>query len=180
MKKPLHIFYWTLAGLTAGVALAGSTSPTAPPSASALPIRAESTAISAPAQNPTGAPKQTGQIWQCTINGVKTFSNNPCGNQAFRVALNPVNGMTPPPIARPLRSNGGEPGDRKGYTDQNLYPDHDASSEGAGANGYDQEYIYAPLFRSNHHRHPEHHHDSFGEPHRSAARPRTASVARKN
>ena len=190
MKKSLNIFCWFLSGLTAGVALSGSTSPTAPPSTSAPPIRADSAAVSAPAQNPTGALKQNAPIWQCTTNGVRTFSNNPCGNQSFRVALHPVNTMTPPPVARHVTSNASEPRDSKEYTEQNLYPDQDASSQGSGGNGYpfDQGYIYAPLFRPNHHRHPEHHHDSFGGPHRSAAPPnnsaptppRTASVSRKN
>ena len=192
MKKQHHLFRWILVGLTiASVAVAGSSPPTATPS----PPSAASATQAQPAESApvTAPPEQSGQIWECTTNGVKTFSNNPCGNKSFRVALRPINTMTPTPVIRSARANGIELRYTKEYTDQNLYPDQETSSQGSDGNAYplDQEYqgyLYAPLFRPNHHRRPEHHHDSSAEPHNSAVRPnhsgpsprRPASVPRRN
>jgi hypothetical protein len=38
------------------------------------------------------------QIWECTINGQKTFSDNPCGDGSSLREIGPVNRMDPTPI----------------------------------------------------------------------------------
>ncbi len=49
-------------------------------------------------------PSQTVKIWQCTINGQKTFSDNPCGAKSSRVELGPVNTMEATPVYPLTRS----------------------------------------------------------------------------
>jgi hypothetical protein len=44
------------------------------------------------------------QIWECTINGQKTFSDSPCGGQSSVRELGPINGMDPTPILPHARS----------------------------------------------------------------------------
>jgi hypothetical protein len=46
----------------------------------------------------TPAAEASGQIWQCVTNGVKTFSNNPCGDKSALLAIGPVNTMSPPAL----------------------------------------------------------------------------------
>lgn len=175
MKKPSDLFRWILGGLTiAGVAVAASTPPTVSPS----PPPAASV------QAPQAASKQSSQIWECTTNGVKTFSDNPCGTKATRVALRPINTMEPTPVIRSTRADGSDPRYTKEYTDQNLYPDQDTSAQGFDDNSYpvDQGYqgfFYAPLNRPDHHRRPERHHDhdSSSEPQKSRPQPHNSAPA---
>lgn len=55
------------------------------------------TAVPAPALSATaGGPSN--QIWECTTNGLRTFSNNPCGTKSTVRQLNPINVMEPPPV----------------------------------------------------------------------------------
>jgi hypothetical protein len=41
-----------------------------------------------------------GQIWECTTNGQKTFSNNPCGEKSALRDFGPINTMDPTPVFR--------------------------------------------------------------------------------
>jgi hypothetical protein len=63
---------------------------------------------SSPAPAAVVAPAPTvpnNQIWECTTNGVRTFSSNPCGVKSSLRELNPINVMQPPPPAyRPARN----------------------------------------------------------------------------
>jgi hypothetical protein len=192
MKKQRGLFRWFIGGLTiAGVAVAAtppSVSLSPPPLAIAAAPNAqavESAPATAPEQAPKAAPKPSGEIWECTTNGVKTFSNNPCGQKSSLVTLRPINTMEPTPVIRSARANGPEPRYTKEYTDQNLYPDQDASAAGSDDNSYpaDQGYqgfVYAPIFRPNHHRRHEHHHDSSSGPHQSGPRPHNSARAPQN
>jgi hypothetical protein len=45
------------------------------------------------------------QIWECTTNGVRTFSDKPCGAKPTLRELNPINGMDATPILPPARSH---------------------------------------------------------------------------
>jgi hypothetical protein len=192
MKKQRALFCWLLGSLTlAGVAVAASTTSTAPaspapPAASAPQAQAaDSAPATAPTQTPQAAPKQSGQIWECVTNGVKTFSNNPCGNKATRVALRPINTMKPTPVIRSAYAVGPEPRYTKEYTDRNLYPDQDASGQGFDDNsssdvqGYPgvQGFAYLPLNRANHNHRRAHHHDSTSEPQRPAPKPQNSTPA---
>jgi len=54
------------------------------------------------AANPPTPPSS--QIWECTTNGQRTFSDKPCGVKSSLRELNPINGMDPTPILPPARS----------------------------------------------------------------------------
>jgi hypothetical protein len=45
------------------------------------------------------------QIWECTTNGVRTFSDKPCGAKPTLRELNPINGMDATPLFPPARSH---------------------------------------------------------------------------
>jgi hypothetical protein len=75
-------------------ALAGTVAPAATVSTSAP--------SPAPATAPSPAPSN--QIWECTTNGLRTFSNNPCGTKSTVRQLNPINVMEPAAIYRPAPS----------------------------------------------------------------------------
>jgi hypothetical protein len=71
------------------------------------------TAQAQPPPNPSG-----NQIWECTTNGVKTFSNNRCGNAAVLREVGPINIMDPSPASN-VHWYGG---------DSNGAPDYDYPS----------------------------------------------------
>jgi hypothetical protein len=195
MKKQRTLFCWILGSLTlAGAAVAESTAPSAPappgPLAASVPQAqgAESAPAAAPAHTPQAAPIQSGQIWECVTNGIKTFSNNPCGNKATRVALRPINTMKPTPVIRSAYANGTDPRYTKEYADQNLYPDQAASGQGfddssSDVQGYPgvQGFAYLPLSRTHHNHRRAHHRDSTSEQHRPDPKPqRPMPASRKN
>ena len=200
MKKQSGLFPWTLRGvLIAGVAVAisvasamptpsssesaASTSGAPAPASTPAAVSESAPSTPAPVQAPQAAPKQSSQIWECITNGVKTFSDNPCGTKSTRVAVRPINTMKPTPVIRSARANG--PGLRytKEYTDQNLYPDQDTSAQGFDDDAYSdvqgypgvQGFVYVPLSRPNHRHRPEHHHDSSSDSHKPAPKPRNSA-----
>jgi hypothetical protein len=77
------------------------------PSSSAPSFAASSPAASSSAAPASTAPPQSApassppgnQIWECTTDGVKTFSNNRCGNAAIRRDVGPINVMDASPAA---------------------------------------------------------------------------------
>jgi hypothetical protein len=85
-----------------------------------------------PAQNLAAADIQTaappaqpnGQIWECTINGQKTFSDNPCGEKSSLHEIGPINGMEPTPILPHARSVVPQ----SSYQPEYSYPDEPADS----------------------------------------------------
>jgi hypothetical protein len=51
---------------------------------------------------PAGAPMASAnQIWECTTNGQRTFSDKPCGGHATLREMNPLNVMNPAPRSPP-------------------------------------------------------------------------------
>jgi hypothetical protein len=76
--------------------------PVAAPAPAATPLLDVATPI-----RPLNPPIQNGaQIWQCTINGQKVFSNNPCGDRSSLLDVGPINTMDRAPmyqIARPYQ-----------------------------------------------------------------------------
>jgi hypothetical protein len=82
-----------------------------------------------------GAPQSTGQIWECTIHGEKTFSNNPCGDHSSLREVAPINTMEATRVltrARTYPTNGGA------YTDSYAAEPDDAYSSApeTSSNGY--------------------------------------------
>lgn len=76
-------------------------SPPLPAPVTAMVPPAEPSAALDPVQ-PAGAPIASGsQIWECTTNGQKTFSDKPCGGNATLLEMNPLNVMNPTPRSPP-------------------------------------------------------------------------------
>lgn len=84
-------------------------------------------------------PVTAGQIWQCMTNGVKTFSNNPCGEKSSLLDVGPINTMPPPPVMNYARSYAPQPryvqasDDQSDEGDQDAYADEPASETGGNA-----------------------------------------------
>jgi hypothetical protein len=143
MDMDRDLLPWIMGGLSmASVALAvtiASSHRTAPASVQApsqpaaqllLPLPAENAPppVPVPSAMPAAATvppptveatPPTNQIWECTINGQRTFANHPCsGNSALR-EFGPLNTMQATPLLPPARTY--EP--QTGYPAETYYPD---------------------------------------------------------
>ncbi|MGO9992755.1 MAG: DUF4124 domain-containing protein [Steroidobacteraceae bacterium] len=111
-KEDIDFLPWILGGfLVAAGAIAAVVAIQPPtkiaPAATTEPVLAAdpmpSPAVVAPPSplrpnEPTARPAlPPGQVWQCEVDGQKTFSDSPCGAGASIRQLNPVNGMDPAP-----------------------------------------------------------------------------------
>jgi hypothetical protein len=66
----------------------------------AAPDPAPDSSLALEAVQPVGAPIASGsQIWECTTNGLRTFSDKPCGGNATLREMNPLNVMNPAPMS---------------------------------------------------------------------------------
>jgi hypothetical protein len=96
-----------LAAPTTGVLAATSTPAPAPasvpdPAPPIVPaVTVMPTAQIPPATRPAAS---SGQIWECTINGLRTFSGKPCGDKSLVHEIGPVNGMDAAPVLPYARS----------------------------------------------------------------------------
>jgi hypothetical protein len=162
MNKERDLLPWVLGALSAtAVAVAitaisstktaaplGPTAPApAPPAAPAVaaaapvpeadPMPPQSTIQAQAAPEP---PAQTGQIWECTTKGVKTFSNNPCGDKSTLLEVGPINTMNPTPAIHYARTDAPEPRYAPGYANSDSYADEepysDPVSAESGGNSY--------------------------------------------
>ena len=114
----------------------------------------------AQAQTNTEPTVQSGQIWECTTNGQKTFSNNPCGDKPSLREVGPINTMDPTPLFAPSRSY--EP--QSSYQPEYSYP---GTQESAGTS-YPM-VVAIPFYerRLPDHRHRPHDHDRGPPPRRN-------------
>jgi hypothetical protein len=132
----------------------------------------------APPEVPAESSAPAGQIWQCTTNGLKTFSNNPCGSNSSLVQVRPINTMSPTPLARSTHPYPPAAVYSQPYTEQNSYPDQDDYAEQNSANA-DNSYAAVPGFAYLPRKRHEHPHRPF--PHHESGPPRKNSgPARKN
>jgi hypothetical protein len=192
MNKQSDLLRWILGGLSisavavaitlvsVGKPLVPSSPPTAagalqisPPVLQELPALAVSLPATdmVPAPQPT-APMQTAaeppvastQIWQCTTNGIKTFSNNPCGDKSSLVEVRALNTMNATPIARSPRAYAADP--PNAYQVQEPYADEDS---GYADNSYAvvRGFAFLPKKRIEHPHRPPPHHDSGPPPRRN-------------
>jgi hypothetical protein len=132
-------------------------------SAAAVPLATQPKASVAATQPTKPPPLPAGQVWQCVINGQRTFSDSPCGAGASIRQLNAVNGMEgavpapnyPYPAYGP--SAGYDP--RSGYTPA---PGYDPDSQGQdapieGVYGSNQLLVLEERRRREHHAPPRFH-----------------------
>lgn len=125
--------------ILAGLALVSSAAAWADTPGHAAPATAESTpnpeaAGTQPANAPTSTPSN--QIWECTTNGVRTFSSNPCGTKSTVRQLNPINVMEPAPVYRPAPNYAPAMGSSPAPPARYTYPEQDGADEPAADNGY--------------------------------------------
>ncbi len=123
------------------------------PASAQTPAAPTSTAspVSSPTDEPNAAPESapsqaqvaaepkvpSGQIWQCTTNGVKTFSNNPCGDKSTLLDVGPINTMRPTPAIDYVRAYGSQARYAAGYPDQSASADDsDQYAADTGGNAY--------------------------------------------
>jgi hypothetical protein len=158
------------------VAAQPAASPTAlpaPPTAPAVAPTAQSDAapILTPApqqaQNAAAEELPAAQIWQCITKGVKTFSNNPCGENSTQLDVGPINTMSAAPAVHYVRAYAAEPRYSAGYADQGApaaadeYPDESAAETGGNSYTIIQGARFIPRRRPEHHnRTPPAHHNS--------------------
>src|SRR6202042_1623226 len=116
--------------------------PAVPPPVATRALPPPSTAqVSAPAPVLDAVPDsatmpaqpQAGQIWECTTKGVKTFSNNPCGEKSTLLDVSPINTMSATPVVHYARAYGSEPRYTQGYADQGAPADDEQYSDDYGA-----------------------------------------------
>jgi hypothetical protein len=99
------------------------------PSSTALSSAAQAYPEPASAQGGSGAQAQaaagpnagSNQIWECTTNGVKTFSNNRCGSAAVLRELGPINVMDASPASN-VHWYGSGPNNAPDYYDSSYDP----------------------------------------------------------
>jgi hypothetical protein len=157
MNKERDLLPWILGGLSAAAiavafaavsthrvtpALASQVIAAQPPaSPSALPV-ATTAQVAPPAAQPESSPPsaprqpqtanepdvQAGQIWECITKGVKTFSNNPCGEKSTLLDVGPINTM-PPVATHYARAYGPDPRYAAGYPDQSAPAEADDYSD---------------------------------------------------
>jgi hypothetical protein len=74
----------------------------------------------------------TRQIWECTINGVKTFSDNPCGDKSSLFEVGSINRMDPTPVVPHSRSYVPESSGQPNYSSSqqaDSYPGEQQSAD---------------------------------------------------
>jgi hypothetical protein len=96
----------TLPATLPAIAPAPASEQAPPPSVAAAPIQA---------MTPTPPAEPSVKIWECTINGLRTFSNNPCGDKSSIREIGPVNTMESTPNFRFDRAYGPESGYQPDY-----------------------------------------------------------------
>jgi hypothetical protein len=168
MNQDRDFLPWILGGLsmaTVAVAISfGSAGRTAPKSS---PVPSQATAHILPEANPTAAPAAapapataavqmppttapivpSNQVWECTTNGQRTFSDNPCGDKPMLREVGPINVMNSTPIPSPNRWYGPASNDAPDYS----YPSAPQSTD----NSYP---VYVGIPYNDHRRadHPHH------------------------
>jgi hypothetical protein len=135
--------------------------PSAAPPAAAAPASEPDPAQTQPpaALQAAVAPEAPGgqQIWECTTKGVKTFSNNPCGEKSTLLDIAPINTMSATPAIHYARGYAPEPRYATAYTDQ-APADAEENSEQYGSESPATSYAIVPGFAFVPRKRPEHQH----------------------
>jgi hypothetical protein len=149
----------------------------APPALASQSLTPDPALQSEPQPTPQPAaqpPVEPGQIWECMTNGLKTFSNNPCGPNSTLVEVRAINTMHAPPPVRYAQAYPTQPayspqqGSSPQYADQNSYSDEDSDSDqdagyAAGNSAVIGGFAVLPR-RINQHPHRPHPHHNPGPP----------------
>jgi hypothetical protein len=116
---------------------------------------------------------QAGQIWACTTNGVRTFSNNPCGEKSALLEIGPINTMNAAIPVHYARAYPAQPQYVPPSNDTSAQYDTDEDSDQeayeSGANSYTIVQGVAVLPRRRPHHHP--HHPAYHPPYHHSPAP---------
>jgi hypothetical protein len=157
MDKGKSLLPWILGGLsmaTAAIAIASaptSAPASAPTPASPAPAPTLRVAQIRPVTPPTARNiEPSHQVWECRINGQRTFSDNPCGDKPSIREIGPVNGMDPTPILPHSRvyapaSNGQSGYDPSEQADSYFNDQQSADNSYPSDSGYPADNSY-PVF----------------------------------
>jgi hypothetical protein len=159
MQRPKYFIGAVFAGiaLTANIAMAD-----APVAATAVAPPPNPVATDATTPAAAAAPASSNQIWECTTNGLRTFSSNPCGTKSTVRQLNPINVMEPPPVYHVTHTYA--PSTPPPAAVQYSYPAQDNADETYPDNAYAGYPTYIVVPRAHHPRphngrsHPHPHH----------------------
>lgn len=171
MDRRRSLLPWILSGLMIATAsVAATPAPDSAPRPDA-PV--------AQTQAPNPPPESKVQIWECTINGQRTFSDHRCGVNSTLHEIGAINRMdsTPPTalvLAHPYEPKQGSQSDEDSYPSDQEESDSDPQESG---------YSSYPLFigvpvhqhgrqehhhqHSHHPQHPQHGHHGSPPPHRN-------------
>jgi hypothetical protein len=127
--------------------LSGSPEVTTAPAAAPAPTPAPTLAV-AQIHGVTPPIEQHRQIWECTINGQKTFSDYPCGDKSTLHEIGPINIMDATPIPPHSRSYMPESSGQPGYSYPSQQADSYPSEQQAADNSYPVDDSY-PVFVGN-------------------------------
>jgi hypothetical protein len=151
----------------AGAPLAGAPPAATPTPANPVPQTTPAPTVEAAAMTSDAAPQSGAEIWECTTNGQKTFSDKPCGDKPVRRELSALNVMNPTPILPVVHSYeehyyGPEPG----------YPEYsDPGMQEPAESSYPVVVGYPVLgYGYAHRRRPDHVHRPRPQPHGPTAR----------
>jgi hypothetical protein len=139
------------------------------------PEATSATAADSTPARAAGEPEvQPGQIWECTTQGVKTFSNNPCGEKPSLLEVGPINSMHATPPARfaygyASLSRYAQPSyadDRTSSNDEEDYADQGGSESGGDSYSIVQGVAFLPRRHAGHHppHQPPYQHHSVSAP----------------
>jgi hypothetical protein len=104
--------------------------------APALAPAPEQISAAAQIQTATARVEPGSQIWECTINGQKTFSDKPCGDKPSLHELGPINGMAPTPVLPYVRSYVAESSRQPEYYYPGEQDDSDLRGQQVAASSY--------------------------------------------
>jgi hypothetical protein len=157
---------------TAALSLPGAEAiPQATAALSEAPAIAPTRAPNLPAaQIQTAAPPTgpTSRVWQCTINGQKTFSDAPCGDRASVREIGPINRMDPSPVLSHAPSYGREASYQPEYSYPGEQADSNAGEQPLAGNSYPV-FVGIPTHerRRPDHAHRPHEHNRGPQPRRN-------------
>jgi hypothetical protein len=164
-RSPVSVPAPPTSALSASAMAAPSPAATTAAPPVAPPVRQMAAQDLPPPVAPAESSAPAGQIWQCTTNGLKTFSNNPCGSNSSLVQVRPINTMSPTPMVQSARPYPPAAVYTQPYAEQNSYPDQEDYAEQGSANA-DNSYavvpgfVYLPRKRHEHPHRPPPHHES--------------------
>jgi hypothetical protein len=141
---------------------AASTPPIPTPAALHAPPSAAPGLMAAP-EPPADVPAPSAQIWECTTNGQRTFSDKPCGDKPMLREVSALNIMNPTPMAPAARAYGPGPG----YAPEYYPPSEQESADAAYPVVVGYPVVGYPYKNR---RRPDHAHRPHPQPHASAPR----------